>query len=113
MAFVKFTFDSLDGVKVAESTFGVALGSIRDNVKSAYEITQSPVDVYTSAEALTKLIASLTGAQAQAQAFADAKASADAFRKGLETPVPVEPIEPPVVIVVPELPAPVEPTPEA
>lgn len=101
--FLELKIDTLNDVLVAESAFPAMYAAVQANVKVAFELTQG--ELFKDPVAVAKLIAVLGDANEQFDDLVTAKKLAETFKKVLETPVPTEPIEPPVVI---EVPTPIE-----
>lgn len=99
--------DSLADCLFLEGGFGGQLLAAEQAIKESARLAIDAV-ILADVEKLAELQKALTDALDQIQSVASAKTACAAYRKGLETPVPTTPVEPPVVI---ELPAPVEPTP--
>lgn len=101
--FLTAQIDTLSDVKVLEAGFGAQLAQAQVNVtESAAKAVAAVIEADDAS--LAKFLGELVDAKDQIASIAAVKAQCAAFRKALEIPAPVEPIEPPVVIV-PELPA--------
>lgn len=109
--------DSFDDCATFEATYPVASAQVASNIRAYAEQWLTMFLGGKKTEAAL-LLAAIKDNADTAEDYSATLAEVVSFKKGLATPVPTTPVEVPVVVVpeLPapiELPAPVEPTPEA